>query len=133
ALALLGGEIAYTFLAGPDAMPHVRAGKIIPLMNAASSRDPAFPDVPIPSEMGIKGIDLDTWFGLFAPAGTPKPVVDQLNQVVNAILREPATRAKWADLIATPNPMAPEAFSAVVRSDIEAYKRAIEVAGIKLK
>jgi len=131
ALALLAGDVPLAMLAGPDAIPHVKSGKVRPLLNVATRRDPRFPDVPLPGEVGLKALDMDIWYGLVAPAGTPRPVVERLNRALVDILREPATQLHFGELVAAARPSTPQEFAEVIRADTARYGHVIKAAGIK--
>lgn len=89
---LIGGQIDAMFDSMPSALPHVKAGKTRALGVTTAKRSSALPDVPTLDEAGIKGFDVGTWFGLFAPAGTPAPIIARLNKEVTAALAESAVR-----------------------------------------
>lgn len=133
ALAMLAGDVPIAMLAGPDAIAHVRSGKARPLVNIATQRSERFPEVPLASEIGLKDLDTDIWYGLVAPGKTPKPEIDKLNQAIVTILQEPATKAHFAELVAAPRPTTPQEFADVIRADTAKYGRVIKAAGIKVE
>lgn len=89
---LIGGQIDAMFDSMPSALPHVKAGKTRALGVTTAKRSSALPDVPTLDEAGVKGFDVGTWFGLFAPAGTPDAIIARLNREVAAALAEPGVR-----------------------------------------
>ena len=86
---LLGGQLDFMFDPGIG-LQHVKAGKLKLLAVGSPKRSPLYPDVPTLDEAGLKDFDADTWFGFYAPGGTPQPVVARLNTEINKILRSPA-------------------------------------------
>lgn len=133
AMALLANEIQAALLAGPDAISHIKAGKMRAIANMATARSPSFPDVPLPSEAGLPGMDLSIWYGILAPAKTPKAIVDRLNREIVAILQEPDVKARFEEIILTPAGGTPESFANTIKADIERYSRVIKSANIKLE
>ncbi|MGE0100221.1 MAG: Bug family tripartite tricarboxylate transporter substrate binding protein [Hydrogenophaga sp.] len=133
AVALLGNEIQAALLAGPDAISHLKAGKIRAIANMSIQRSPSFPDVPIPSEVGLAGMDVSIWYGILAPARTPKVIVERLHHEITAILEEPEIKARLQDLNITPVAASPSAFGAIIQGDVERYTKIIKAANIKLE
>jgi tripartite-type tricarboxylate transporter receptor subunit TctC len=93
---LIGGRIQYTFDGVQTSLGFIQAGTIRLLAVAGPERSPLLPNAPTISESGIPGFDATLWSGLFAPAGTPKPVIELLNRKMDALLREPATKELFA-------------------------------------
>ena len=96
--ALLSGDIQWALATGNDAKGNLEAGKLRPLAVMSARRTPLFPQVPSVTELGLKDLDLDTWFGLFAPAKIPPATLDLLAKTVRKILAEPAFAARMQDL-----------------------------------
>ena len=92
---LLGGQIGYMFLPVHVSAQHIRAGKLKAIAAGSPERLPQLPDVPTLGESGLKGVDVDMWYGLFAPKGTPADIVERLNREVGAILTAPEARAAF--------------------------------------
>ena len=95
----------------------VNAGKVRALAVATSARNPAMPTVPTLAEAGMDGFKYDSWFGIMAPAGTPKAVVDKINADVNEILKLEEINAKFAPQALVPMPMTPAAFDKIIADD----------------
>lgn len=93
-LATISGETQFTLMSTLVAAPQVESGKLRPLAIGSLKRDPHFPDVPTLEEAGYPGIDAVTWVGLFAPAGTPREIVERLNTEINRIIHDPDIAAK---------------------------------------
>ncbi|HEY3048075.1 MAG TPA: tripartite tricarboxylate transporter substrate binding protein, partial [Polaromonas sp.] len=106
---LLGGQLDFMFDPGIG-LQHVKAGKLKLLAVGSSKRSPLFPDVPTLEEAGLKGFDADTWFGFYAPAGTPPEVVNRLNREINKILGTPAVKDRIMSIGGVPAPMSPADF-----------------------
>jgi tripartite-type tricarboxylate transporter receptor subunit TctC len=122
---LLGGHAQLMFSDASFFIEHVKSGKLVPLAAGSSERIPALPDVPTTAEAGYPNLLAENVYGLFAPAGTPKATVQRLNELFTASLRDPEVKEAYARQTASPVPMTPEAFAALV--DREA-KRLIPLA-----
>jgi tripartite-type tricarboxylate transporter receptor subunit TctC len=127
---LLGGQIDFMFDPGIG-LNQVRAGKLRLLAVGSLKRSPQFPDVPTLDEVGLKGFDADTLFGVYAPAGTPADVVSRLNREINKILLTPAVRERIAALGGEPAPMSPAEFGAKASEDGVRFGALIKARHIK--
>src|SRR6185312_14794793 len=92
---LLGGQIGYMFLPVHVSAPHIRAGKLKAIAAGSPERLPQLPDVPTLGESGLAGVDVDMWYGFFAPKDTPPELVDRLNKEISAILTSPEAKAAF--------------------------------------
>jgi len=128
---LIAGRVQYTF-DGPAALGQVRSGKVRLLAVTSRQRWSAFPDVPTVAESGVPGFDVITWFGLFAPAATPKPVIDLLNAKANAAIRTQAARDGFAQISFDPAGGAPDALAKQVRNEIDKWVDVARKRNIKL-
>ncbi|WP_157548575.1 Bug family tripartite tricarboxylate transporter substrate binding protein [Piscinibacter sakaiensis] len=117
---LLGGQVDFLFDPG-IAVPHIRAGRLRLLAVGSPSRSPLFPDTPTLAEAGLAGFDADTVFGLYAPGGTPAPVIARLNAEVNRILATPAMRERITAIGGVPAPLSAEQFAAKVAEDSQRF------------
>jgi tripartite-type tricarboxylate transporter receptor subunit TctC len=117
---LLGGQIDFLFDPGV-AVPHIKAGKVRVLAVGSPKRSPLFPDVPTLDELGLKGFDADSYFGLYAPAGTPADIVSRVNTEVNKIIATPAFHARIEQLGGVPAPMTPAQFGATAAQDFKRF------------
>ncbi|TDR85158.1 Bug family tripartite tricarboxylate transporter substrate binding protein [Enterovirga rhinocerotis] len=129
---LIGGHIKLGFDNLPSAIAHVKAGSVKALAVTTKQRYPSLPDVPTMEEAGIPGYEVNAWFGLFAPAGTPRPVVDKLQRTIAEILAEPAVRARLLEIGAIPGGMSPDEFGAVVRREVERWPEVVARMGLKI-
>jgi len=128
-VATISGEVQIMFATMPAAMPHVKSGKVRPVAVTTTKRSQAMPELPTIAEAGVKGYDAATWYGLLAPAGTPKPVVDRLHADVVKILAGP-TRQRLEAQGFEPDGGTPAAFAAYIRSEIAKWAKVIKDAGI---
>jgi tripartite-type tricarboxylate transporter receptor subunit TctC len=132
AIALLAGEISAMF-GGGSIVPTVRSGKLRGLASTGTVRNPATPELPTIAEL-YPGYEALIWHGLFAPAGTPQPIIERLRTEVAAILAQPEYKERLANTgSGEPYVVTPEAFSARIRSDHEKYGKLIRAIGIKLE
>ncbi|MBO9515631.1 MAG: tripartite tricarboxylate transporter substrate binding protein [Variovorax sp.] len=126
---LLAGQVDYMFDPGIG-LQHVKSGKLKLLAVGSPKRSPQFPDVPTLDEVGLKDFDADTWFGFYAPGGTPQPVLAKLNTEINKILRSPAFAQRMDALGAIPAPMSPQEFAARAQTDSVRYGALIRARNI---
>lgn len=92
--AALGGEVKLLYTGLGGAMQHIKAGKLVPLALTEKSRSKLMPDIPTATEQGVAGVEVNSWYGIFAPAGTPAPVIQRLNQEVNEVLKMAEVQGK---------------------------------------
>ena len=114
---LLAGQVQMSFVSLTAALPHVKAGRIRALGNASSKRAEALPDVPTIAEGGVPGYEATSWNGLAVRAGTPRPVIDRLQQETRKQIFEPAVKAKLFELGIEPIGSTPEQFAALIKSE----------------
>jgi tripartite-type tricarboxylate transporter receptor subunit TctC len=130
---LIGGQVQVIFDALPAAIGNVKAGKLKVLAITGKSRHPSFPDVPTFAEAGVTDYAPTAWIGLFAPAGTPKPILDKLSAAMEkATTQNPALAEKWRSYGGELKAMKPEQFAAFLRQDSEMWGKAIRNTGIQL-
>jgi tripartite-type tricarboxylate transporter receptor subunit TctC len=130
-LALLSGQVDFNFDNLATAAPNIKSGKLKALAVTTLKRSPALPDVP-PVADTLKGFEIDTWWGLVAPATTPKDVITKLNQAFVAALNAPETKTRYAGLMAEPAPDTPEAFGAFMKRELAKYERVVKASGAKV-
>jgi tripartite-type tricarboxylate transporter receptor subunit TctC len=129
----LAGQVQLTYLAIGALKPHIDAGKLTPIAVAGLQRSPFLPDVPTFGEVGLGDFYVRTWFGLFAPAGTPAAVVEALNKQSVAIVNDPGFRAKVMDpLTLTPGRDSPAEMAAYMKKDREVGAELVRIAKVKL-
>lgn len=128
---VIGGQVDLMFDAVTTMAEQVRAGKVKAIATTGKVRSDVLPDVPTISESGVPGYEATIWLGLMAPRGTPKAVVDKLNEAVSKIVNQPEVRQLWAKQGAVPLAMTPDVFDKYARDDIVKWARVIKSAGIK--
>ena len=128
---VIGGQVELMFDAVTTMAEQVRAGKVKAIATTGKVRSEVLPDVPTISESGVPGYEATIWLGLMAPRGTPKAVVDKLNEAVSKIVGQPEVRQLWSKQGAVAMVMTPEAFEKYTRDDIAKWARVIKSAGIK--
>jgi tripartite-type tricarboxylate transporter receptor subunit TctC len=128
---LLGGQTEATFTGVPPLLPHIKQGKLRALAVGSAKRTDALPDVPTVAESGYAGFETSQWYGLLAPAKTPKAVVDKLSAEVAKALRQPDVVQRLAADSATPIGSTPEEFAAYIRKEQERWGRVVKTANIK--
>jgi len=130
---LMGGQIQVVIDNIPPYLPQVKAGKIRALAVTPAKRSPAAPDVPTLQEAGLKGYDASSWFGLFAPAGTPSDVVAKLAGESQQILNQPDVRDRLLGLGAQPVGNSPAEFAKFVQDEIAKWAGVIRSANVRLE
>ncbi|ABM32559.1 uncharacterized protein UPF0065 [Paracidovorax citrulli AAC00-1] len=130
-LALLAGEVDFNIDNLAAAAPNIRAGKIKALAVTSLQPSPMLPGVP-PLSDTFKGFSIDTWWGLVAPAATPRPVIAKLNKAFVAALNAPETKARFTALMAEPVSSTPEQFDAFMASERAKYQQVVKASGAKV-
>ena len=128
---VIGGQVEMMFDAVTTMVEQVRAGKVKAIATTGKTRSDVLPDVPTISESGVPGYEATIWLGIMAPKGTPKAVVDKLNEAVSKISSQADVKQTWAKQGAVPMVMSPEAFEKYARDDIAKWAKVIKTAGIK--
>jgi tripartite-type tricarboxylate transporter receptor subunit TctC len=131
-LGLLAGQTDFMFDNLASATAQIKAGKLNAFAVTTAQRAAALPDVPTMAESGLPGFDVSTWFGVFAPAGTPAAVVARLNESLTAALRAPEMRERLARMGAEPAPMSSEQFAQLVRSELVKYQKVVKFSGARV-
>ena len=127
---LVAGQVDY-MLDPPTCLPFVQAGRLKALAVAAPKRNPELPNVPTLDEVGIKNVYTLTYYGVAAPAGTPKEIVARLNAEINAILKTDDVRARLRALAAEPGNGTPEEFGQFMESEMKRYGEIVRLSGAK--
>ena len=129
---LMSGQVSILFDNIVSAQPHMKSGKLKTLGISGAKRSPLVPDLPTIAESGVPGFASDTYFGVFAPAGTPRDIVLKLNAEINKILATADFREKLATLGADPVGGTPEQFATEIRSESAKWAKVIKDAGVKV-
>ena len=130
-LALLSGQVDFNIDNLATASANIKAGKLKALAVTSVQRSANLPDVATISET-LKGFEIDTWWGLVAPAGTPADVIDRLNKAFTDALRQTETRSRFAQLMAEPVPGTPEQFSAFMKKELARYESVVKASGARV-
>ncbi len=129
---LLGGQVQMMFDNMASSLPQIKAGKLKAFAVTTPRRSALAPDLPTMAEAGIKDFDVFTWWGLFAPAGTPPELVKRLSVEVGKALATPDLREKWLASGAEPAANTPEEFKAFIGKEIPKYARIVKESGAKV-
>ena len=127
---LMGGQVDMVFAPLPEALPHVKAGKLHPVGTLSERRAAATPNIPTLKEGGVDGVYLSAWIALLAPANTPQPVLDRLGKSVKALLAGDATRSKLVELGMEPAGDEAKPLKQVISEDIKLHAELVKAAGL---
>lgn len=130
-LALLSGQVDYNFDNLATAAANIKAGKLKALAVTTAQRSKALPEIPSMAET-LAGFEIDTWWGLVAPAGTPRDVVERLNKAFTDALRAPETQTRFAQLMAEPVPTSPEQFGEFMKKELARYEPVVKASGARV-
>jgi tripartite-type tricarboxylate transporter receptor subunit TctC len=128
---VVGGHVDATIAAVQTAHPHVQSGRLRALSVMSAERAAAYPDVPTLKEQGVPDVEVETWYGALAHAGTPVAIVTRLNEDINAALQDASVRDVLAKQGLTAAGGSPERFGNLIRKDIARWQRVVKAAGIK--
>jgi tripartite-type tricarboxylate transporter receptor subunit TctC len=130
---MLGGEIDALFDNVPNVLPHIKAGKMKVIAVSGLQRSVLLPAVPTVAESGVPGYEVNVWFGMQLPAGTPKPIVDKINRDVVQLLKEPDVvkrfREQGVEVVAS----SPVEFSQLVQKEVAKWTQLIRDANIRIE
>jgi len=130
-LALLSGQVDFNFDNLATAAANIKAGKLKALAVTTAQRSKALPEIPAMAET-LAGFEIDTWWGLVAPAGTPRDAVERLNKAFTEALRAPETQARFAQLMAEPVPTSPEQFGEFMKKELARYEPVVKASGARV-
>ena len=128
---LLGGQVSAMFLQFAVAKPHIVGGKLIMLATPSGKRSPAIPDVPTIAESGLPGFDVEPWFGIVAPAGTPATVIGRLNSEISKIMQQSDVKEMLASVGAAPSVSTPQEFAKFIDSEVTRWSEVVKASGAK--
>jgi tripartite-type tricarboxylate transporter receptor subunit TctC len=129
---VLAGHMQLMFNSVAPIVPYIKAGRVRVLGIASLQRSPQMPDLPTISESGVPGFEAVNWFGLFAPAKTPKAVIDRINGAVVATVKSPEMQARFIALGADPVGSSVAEFTAFVKRDLEKYEKVVRISGARV-
>jgi len=127
--ALIAGESQMMFSNLLTGMPHVRTGRLNVLAISSAKRSPQAPDLPTVAESGVPGYDITPWYGLLAPAGTPRPVIMKIHREVVRLIESPDIQTRFVPQGVDLTTSTPEAFAALIRSEIQKWRRVVKESG----
>ena len=130
-VALMSGEIQAIITPIPEIVSHIKSGRVRAIAVSSATRTTQFPDIPSIAET-VKGYDYSSWFGAFAPAGTPRPIIDRLNAEIKKAMADPAVAANLASQTLDPMPMSPEEFARLMKTDYDMLGPVVKAAGARL-
>jgi tripartite-type tricarboxylate transporter receptor subunit TctC len=132
-LAVLRGDVAFYFAPIPNASEQAKAGKVRMLAITSPQRHKDVPEVPTVVEAGVASFQYSSWFGLMAPKGTPKAIVDKINADVREVLKMPDVLSRLSTVGSLPSPNAPAEFDAIIKRDEQVYAELFKKAGVEAK
>lgn len=127
----MAGNIQLVIIGIPAAAPQIKAGKLRALAVVARERSAALPDVPTAAEAGLPDFEVTTWYGLLAPAGTPRPIVMRLNAELVRIMHAPELKERLATMATDPRTSTPEEFAAYIKQEMARWAEVVRRTGIK--
>ena len=130
-IALMSGEVAIAFSAVPSVLPYIKSGKVRALGVTTAKPLASLPGVPTLSSSALPGFESTQWFGILAPAGTPRAVIDLLHQTISRISSSPDIKERMSGMGMTPINSTPEQFAALIKTELQTWAKVIRMAGIK--
>jgi tripartite-type tricarboxylate transporter receptor subunit TctC len=128
----LSGQVQVIFDNMPSVISHIRSGSLRALAVTTAERSQELPDVPTVAET-VKDYEASAWFGVGAPKGTPREIIEKLNKEVNEILVEPAMKARLAELGGVPMVGTPEDFGKIVQSETDKWEKVVKFSGVRVE
>jgi tripartite-type tricarboxylate transporter receptor subunit TctC len=129
--SVIGGHVQMAFDAITTMAENAKAGKVRALGTSGLKRSPVTPEIPTISEAGVPGYEAVIWLGVMAPAGTPKPIIDKLNEEINKVISKPEVQASWNKRGAVSMVKSPAEFEQFLRADIQKWARIVQISGLK--
>jgi tripartite-type tricarboxylate transporter receptor subunit TctC len=129
---VVAGHMNMMFNSIAPVLPHVKSGRVRALGVSSLKRSPQLPDIPTIADSGVPGFQAENWFGMFAPAGTPKPIIKRVSDALVKVVLSPEVKSKFEALGADPAGSTPDEFAAFVRRDMQQYATVVKVSGAKI-
>ena len=130
---LLGGQIQMAFSSVPAVLPHIKAGRLVALGVGSAKRSPALPNIPTIAEAGVPGYEYTTWYGVFAPAKTPRTLIARLNTEIVKAMETPDIKDRFTALGGDPDPGTPEELRAYMANESAKWAKIIKAANIRIE
>jgi len=130
---LLGGQIQMAFSSVPAVLPHIKAGRLVALGVGSAKRSPALPNIPTIAEAGVPGYEYTTWYGVFAPAKTPRTLIARLNAEIVKAMETPDIKDRFTALGGDPDPGTPEELRAYMAIESAKWAKIIKAANIRIE
>jgi tripartite-type tricarboxylate transporter receptor subunit TctC len=130
---LLSGQLQLMFVSIPDVIAHIQAGTLRPIGITSKERSKSLPDVVPMAEQGWPEFDVRGWFGVVAPAGTPKEIVDRYNATIKAMLARPDTLQRLSNIGLDPLSSTPDEFAAFIRAEVAKWAPVVKASGAKVE
>ena len=128
---LMAGRLHVVFSTAPSAIPHIKTGRLRGLAVTTAARSSLVPQLPTVAESGLPGYEAGSWYGIIAPAGTPRAVISRLNKEITTVLATPDFKEQLMAAGADPAPNTPEQFAAYIKTDITKWAKVIKLSGAK--
>ncbi len=128
---VVGGQVQMVVIGIPAALPFIQSGRLRALAVVAPKRLAQLPDVPTAAQAGLPDYDVTTWYGVLAPAGTPKPIIARLNAELDRVMHAPDLQARFAATGTEPRTTTPEEFGAFIRQEMDRWGKVVRQAGLK--
>ena len=129
--ALMGGEVSLSFANIPAIFSHVKSGRLRPLANLGPARSELMPDVPTMKQAGVSGVEVVVWYGVLAPAATPRDIVNKLADAIGRAARSPDTRQRLIDQGAEPVGSTPEEFGRLLKEEVAKWAEVVKISGAR--
>lgn len=129
-MALMAGDVQFLISGIGTLLPHVKSGKVRALAISSGQRSPQAPEVPTVQEAGVPGYAATTWYGVIAPGGTPRPVIDRLNADLRRVMAEPDVKTRLQEFILEPTPTTPEQFGGFIAEEVVKWARVVKETGL---
>ena len=130
-IAIAGGEIQVLLTPISEILPHLKANRVRPIAVSSATRTTQFPELPTIAET-VKGYEFISWMGTFAPAGTPRPIIDRLNAEIKKAVADPSVAANLNSQSLDPMHMTPEEFAKLLRSEYDKYEHVVKLTGVRI-
>ncbi|HYK14954.1 MAG TPA: tripartite tricarboxylate transporter substrate binding protein [Burkholderiales bacterium] len=130
---LLGGQIQMAFSSVPAVLPHIKAGRLVALGVGSAKRSPALPNIPTIAEAGVPGYEYTTWYGIFAPAKTPRTLIARLNTEIVKAMETPDIKDRFTALGGDPDPGTPEELRAYMANESAKWAKIIKAANVRIE